>query len=243
MTDEIIESIKTNIEQVGGIECVRVMSHDTGRTTTIHFEDALYSTLFDLSLKDNIVSVDLTWDDYESGYVLDIETAESSDGSTNITIDLIQTIGDRLGRLTLGFMGQRSEIQHDLSLYKPYIRKKRRIAFVDVSDGRFAVVKTVDGHVGVKEWMEEDSRFREWHFGMVYGGGHGDLIDEHGIFRKRKEYVVIQMSKTRHRSDLVEDWRWKCLFAIRDLSYPYVEIWRCPDYHDRHPWVEDLGMP
>lgn len=245
MTDEIVEAIKTKIEQVGGIECVKMTSYDNGRPSTIYVEDALYSTLFDLSLKDNIVSMHLSWNDYETGYVLNIETDESSDGSTNITIELIETIAKYLGRNTgLGFMGQRPQIQHELSLYKPYIRKKRRIAFVDVSNGRFDVVKTVDGHDGVKEWMKENNRYKEWHFSMVYGGGYGDLIDEHGISRKKKEYVVIQMSKTRHRSDLVEEWRWKCLFKVDDLSYPNVDVWNCSDYYERYSIFDfDIGMP
>lgn len=251
MTDEIVEAIKTKIEQVGGIEYVEVNSYGTVRPMPIYVEDALYSTLFDLSLKDNIVYMCLVWSETAIGYVLDIETAESSDGSTNITIELIETIAKYLGRNTgRGFMGQRGAIQHELSLYKPYIRKKRRIAFVDVSNGRFDVVKTVDGHDGVKEWMKENNRFREWHFSMVYGGGYGDLIDEHGISRKKKEYVVIQMSKTRHRSDLVEDWRWECLFKIADLSYPYVDVWNWHTYYyGRHfndddcLFGEDLGMP
>lgn len=245
MTDEIVEAIKTKIEQVGGIGCVKMTSYDNGRPMTIYAEDALYSTLFDLSLRDNIVSMCLRWDDYGIGYVLDIATAESSDGSTNITIELIEMIANYLGRNTgLGFMGQRDAIQHELSLYKPYIRKKRRIAFVDVSNGRFDVVKTVAGHDGVKEWMKENNRYKEWHFSMVYGGGYGDLIDEHGISRKKKEYVVIQMSKTRPRSDLVEDWRWECLFEIDDLRYPYVDVWKCSDYYNRYSIFDfDLGMP
>lgn len=253
MTDDIVEAIKTKIEQVGGIECVKMESHDNGRPMTIYVEDDLYSTLFDLSLRDNIVSMCLRWGDDVVGYVLDIETAESSDGSTNITIELIQTIAEYLGRNTgRGFMGQRGDIRHELSLYKPYIRKKRRIAFVDVSYGRFDVVKTVDGHDGVKEWAKENNRFRKWHFSMVYGGGYGDLIDEHGISRKKKEYVVIQMSEKRPRSDLVEDWRWECLFKNADLPYPKVDVWKCPDYYyyyyDRHsfhfdPFSDDLEMP
>lgn len=246
MTDEIVEAIKTKIEQVGGIEYVKLTSYDTIiRPLKIYAEDDLYSTLFDLSLRHNIVSAHLSWDDYETGYVLYIETDESSDGSTNITIELIQTIGEYLGRNTgLGFMGQRSKIQQDLSLYKFYIRKKRRIAFVDVSNDGFEVVKTVNGHDEVKEWMKENNRYKEWHFGIVYGGGHGDLVDEHGISRKAKEYVVIQMSKRRPRSDLVEDWRWDCLFAIANLSYPYVDVWRCPDYYDRYSIFGcDIGMP
>ena len=246
MTDEIVEAIKTKIEQVGGIECVKLTSYDaTVRPLKIYAEDDLYSTLFDLSLRHNIVSMHLSWDDDVIGYVLNIETDESSDGSTNITIELIQTIGEYLGRTLRGFMGQRKTIQQDLSLYKHYIRKKRRIAFVDVSDGRFDVVKTVKEHDEVKEWMKENGRYKEWHFGMVYGGGHGDLIDEHGISRKKKEYVVIQMSKRRrHYSDLVEDWRWRCLFKIADLSYPYVDVWRCPDYYERYSIFGcDIGMP
>lgn len=250
MTDDIVEAIKTKIEQVGGIEYVELRNYDNGRPMPIYVEDALYSTLFDLSLKDNIVSAHLSWDDDAIGYVLVIETAESSDGSTNITIELIETIAKYLGRnIGRGFMGQRPQIQHELSLYKPYIRKKRRIAFVDVSNGRFDVVKTVDGHDEVKEWMKENNRFREWHFSMVYGGGYGDLIDEHGISRKKKEYVVIQMSRTRHRSDIVEDWRWECLFAIADLSYPLVEVWNWHTYYGRYfndddcLFGEDLGMP
>lgn len=245
MTDEIVEATKTKIEQVGGIEYVKLTSYDTiVRPLKIYAEDDLYSTLFDLSLRHNIVSMRLFWDEDVIGYVLNIETDESSDGSTNITIDLIQTIGEYLGRVVRGFMGQRGEIQHELSLYKPYIRKKRRIAFVDVSNDEFEVVKTVKGHAEVKEWMKENNRYKEWHFSMVYGGGYGDLVDEHGISRKKKEYVVIQMSKRRPRSDLVEDWRWECLFKVADLSYPNVDVWRCPDYYERYSIFDfDIGMP
>lgn len=106
MTDEIVEAIKTQIEQVGGIECVKLTSYDaTVRPLKIYAEDDLYSTLFDLSLRHNIVSMHLSWDDDVIGYVLNIETDESSDGSTNITIELIQTIGEYLGRILRGFMG------------------------------------------------------------------------------------------------------------------------------------------
>lgn len=115
---------------------------------------------------------------------------------------------------------------------------------MDVSNCEFDVVKTVGGHDEVKEWMKENGRYKEWHFGMVYGGGYGDLIDEHGISRKKKEYVVIQMSKRRHCSDLVEDWRWKCLFKVADLSYPNVDVWRCSDYYERYSIFDfDIGMP
>lgn len=233
--DEISAAIKHSVEEVGNLELVWI----NGRR--IYTDGDLYQVLFDLSLSKKIQSIILNWEEYHTGYVMKIYLTDSSDGSTNITADVIQTIGKYLGQNTgRGFMGQGHEIQHELSLYKPYIRKKRRIAFVDVSNGRFDVVKTVKGHTEVKEWMKENGRYKEWHFGMVYGGGYGDLIDEHGISRKAKECVVIQMSKTRHQSDLVEDWRWECLFELRVESYPSVWVW---DMVRSVEFDEDLGMP
>lgn len=238
-SEEIVDAIG---RMAHGYERVNLRLFGSGIIPPSYTSDELYSRMFDLSLKSRIGCIYCYADD------LYINLGYTSDGGTNITPDVIEKIDRYLGHYCgqgPNFLGEHTRIEWLLKDYKKYLKKNRRIVLRDVSWDNIYGNMSFSSHDLLEEFMKSSGLWGKLHLGVGYPGGHEKFIVDGGhVQLAGKDCFVIQISDRKDSiHDLVEDWRWECLFRRESLPYPFIHIWRSKDYVDRFLLGDDLGMP